>query len=172
MNQLKPMIIVLLMLTSALAGCAGEDGMDVNESRIIEVEAELVIMAELITQLQNDIHWQNKTRDLIGADLSYTNLSNADLSGDNLSFTDLSFSHLNYADLSGADLRYADLSFAYLIGAYLSNADLSNADLYNADLRYADLTGADLTSVLWYNTICPDGTNSDDNGDTCANNLI
>ena len=26
MNQLKPMIIVLLMLTSALAGCTGSDG--------------------------------------------------------------------------------------------------------------------------------------------------
>jgi len=35
----------------------------------------------------------------------------------------------------------------------------------------ADLTGADLSNVIWSNTICPDGTNSDDNGDTCVNNL-
>ena len=31
MNQLKPMIIVLLMLTSALAGCAGTDTTDLEQ---------------------------------------------------------------------------------------------------------------------------------------------
>ena len=104
--------------------------MDVNESRIAQLEAELVSkdatiaillgnisdMEEeleavdnviemyymMFVQIQNDINWQNQTRDL-------------------------------------------------------SNANLNDADL---------------TSVYWYNTICPDGTNSDDNGDTCANNLI
>jgi len=28
-----------------------------------------------------------------------------------------------------------------------------------------------LTVVYWSGTICPDGTNSDDNGNTCENNL-
>jgi len=54
--------------------------------------------------------------------------------------------------------------------------DLSNANLYYADLRYADLENADLyyadlTGVYWYDTTCPDGTNSNSNGNTCANNL-
>ncbi len=40
-----------------------------------------------------------------------------------------------------------------------------------SDLSGADLSGADLSGVYWYSTICPDGTNSDDNGDTCVNNL-
>ena len=31
MSQLKPMIIVLLMLTSALAGCAGTDTTDLEQ---------------------------------------------------------------------------------------------------------------------------------------------
>ena len=31
MSQLKPMIIVLLMLTSALAGCAGDDTSDLEQ---------------------------------------------------------------------------------------------------------------------------------------------
>ena len=34
------------------AGADGQDGMDVNESRIAQLEAELIIMTELITQLQ------------------------------------------------------------------------------------------------------------------------
>ena len=49
----------------------------------------------------------------------------------------------------------------------LSGADLTNANLTNADLSYADLYG-----VLWHDTICPDGTNSDDNGYTCEDNLV
>jgi hypothetical protein len=28
-----------------------------------------------------------------------------------------------------------------------------------------------LYGVSWHNTTCPDGTNSDDNGNTCVNNL-
>ena len=44
MNQLKPMIIVLLMLTSALAGCTGTDTTDL-EQQIEDL------------QLSNDILW-------------------------------------------------------------------------------------------------------------------
>ena len=218
MNQLKPMIIVLLMLTSALAGCAGTDGaegipgpqgetgeqgpqgiqgetgpagadgqngMDVNESRIAQLEAELaskdatiaILLGNIsdmeeeleavddviemyymmFVQIQNDmnnlesnlmdeINWVNNTVDwaymgLSGADLSYTNLRNANLSN---------------ADLRGANLYYADLS---------------NADLEGADLSFAYLTGANLNDVYWHDTICPDGTNSDDYGYTCPNNI-
>ena len=50
------------------------------------------------------------------------------------------------------------------------------AELFGADLGYANLTGANMTGanldgVRWINTTCPDGTNSDDNGNTCENNL-
>ena len=218
MSQLKPMIIVLLMLTSALAGCAGTDGaegipgpqgetgeqgppgiqgetgpagadgqngMDVNESRIAQLEADLASkdatiaillgnisdmeeeleavddviemyymmfvqiqndMNDLESNLMDEINWVNNTVDwaymgLSGADLSFTNLRNANLSN---------------ADLRGADLSGADLSYAYL-----SYADLSYANLYTADL----------SGVYWYMITCPDGTNSDDNGNTCENNL-
>jgi hypothetical protein len=33
------------------------------------------------------------------------------------------------------------------------------------------LADADLSDVSWSNTTCPDGTNSDDDGATCTNNL-
>jgi hypothetical protein len=44
---------------------------------------------------------------------------------------------------------------------------LTGADLTGADLRGA--TG--LESATWVNTICPDGTNSDNNGATCLGHL-
>ena len=47
----------------------------------------------------------------------------------------------------------------------------SAAILSYANLNAADLSNADLTGVNWYYTTCPDGTNSDDNGNTCENNL-
>jgi uncharacterized protein YjbI with pentapeptide repeats len=55
-------------------------------------------------------------------------------------------------------------------------ADLRNADLRNANLAYATLAGAqlghaNLTAIMWLQTTCPDGTNSDDDGNTCVNNL-
>ena len=226
------MIIVLLMLTSALAGCtgtdgaegipgpqgetgeqgpqgiegekgpqgeigeqgpqgiegekgpAGVDGMDVDESRIGKLEAELAsqnatiaILLENISdmeeeleavdnviemyymmfvQIQNDINWQNQTRDLSGISLGNANLRFAELAG-----ADLSYADLNYANLNGADLRVADLSYT----------NMNNADLRYADLNGADLNGAWLNNIVWSDTTCPDGTNSDNNGDTCVNNL-
>ena len=60
------------------------------------------------------------------------------------------------ADFSGIDLSMIDLSGSIVAGVNLSNADLG---------------GAILDDIYWENTICPDGTNSDDNGDNCANNL-
>ena len=41
----------------------------------------------------------------------------------------------------------------------------------DSDLTGADLTGVSLIDVTWHDTICPDGTNSDNNGNTCENNL-
>ena len=45
--------------------------------------------------------------------------------------------------------------------------------LLDTILTDADLTGADLTDVYWNRTTCPDGSNSDDDGDgfNCLNNL-
>ena len=68
--------------------------------------------------------------------------------------------------LEGADLRLANLTGVNLAGADLSGANLAGANLFSADLSNANLSG-----TFWYFTICPDGANSDDNGNTCENNL-
>ena len=40
---------------------------------------------------------------------------------------------------------------------------LGSVALGGADLSGADLTDADLTGAIWYNTLCPDGTNKSGN---------
>ena len=56
-------------------------------------------------------------------------------------------------------------------GMNFSNFNMSGADLSGSNLTGANLIGANLQSVIWSNTICPDGSNSDNNGNTCENNL-
>lgn len=68
-------------------------------------------------------------------------------------------------------LRNADLVGADLSGASLRNADLTGADLTNADLEDADVEGAVITKVVWRNTTCPDGTNSDSRTRAAANDV-
>lgn len=54
-------------------------------------------------------------------------------------------------------------------GKRMTNANLNGADLRDANLTNANLTGATLAGVAWYNTTCPDGTNTNTNGDgTCV----
>ena len=232
MSQLKPMIIVFLMLTSALAGCTGTDGvegipgpegeageqgppgvqgetgsagadgangndgmdgqdgmdgLDVNESRIAELEAELVNKDATITILQGNI--SDMENNLVAVDnviemyyMMFVQINNdindlqSDINCQIRPHTYCAGSFLFAANLSGVNLFNANLSYSLLRYANLQNANLSNADLNEAILREADMTGADLsnadlTGIYWYDTICPDGTNSDDNGDTCVNNL-
>jgi hypothetical protein len=68
-------------------------------------------------------------------------------------------------------LRNADLVGADLSGTSLRNADLTGADLTNADLEGADVEGAVITEVVWRNTTCPDGTNSDSRAPTTVNGV-
>jgi uncharacterized protein YjbI with pentapeptide repeats len=111
---------------------------------------------------------------------SGVNLNGADLARENLSGL-----HLNGVSLAGADLFGINLSGADLsplspdgvpVPTNLSTANLRNADLQGANLSFATLAGAqtrkaNLTEIVWLQTTCPDGTNSDADGNTCINNL-
>jgi len=46
-----------------------------------------------------------------------------------------------------------------------------SGDCTDADLTGIDLKGADTSGVVWKNTTCPDGSNSDENGETCDGHL-
>jgi uncharacterized protein YjbI with pentapeptide repeats len=113
-------------------------------------------------QLQGD--------NLRGAQLGNARLIGATLQGDNLNGASLAGAQLQFASLSGANLRGVSLAGANLGGAELSESNLDGVDLSGANLAGADVTGANLHRVVWSNTTCPDGTNSDNDGGTCANN--
>jgi len=81
--------------------------------------------------------------------------------------------------LVNADLRFANLTLASIIGVQMA-ANLEGAVLKNANLAGSNLSGANIigpdgalygkTPTVFINTWCPDGTNSDTVGGTCANN--
>jgi hypothetical protein len=102
---------------------------------------------------------------LEGAYLPHAYMSGIDLSG----------AYLIGADLRGASITWADLSGADLSGVNFSPMPWVNykgvPSLFNANLTGTDMTGVTLDGVIWDNTICPDGTNSDNNGGTCEDNL-
>ena len=191
----KSILIAVVMVSSTLAGCTSDnseedlsaryqEGYDAGYADAYDASYDGVAQhhynegwddgwaiansdsEEIISDLMSNLSIQQNLVDewivrAINNDFSNVNLTDADLSYANLNgailrFADLSNANLTYANLGGADLRFADLS----------DADLSDAYLYGADL-----SGVDLTGVYWYGTTCPDGTNSDDNGNTCENNL-
>ena len=102
---------------------------------------------------------------LVGASLQGANLNKSDVEGAFLDAANLTGANLNKADLAGALLNGATLE-----GANLNGSDLSGANLTGADLRDANLHGANLTGTVFSDTTCPDGSNSSDDGGTCANN--
>ena len=91
--------------------------------------------------------------------------------GCNLSGANLTNAQLDGANLKGTNLKGAILVGANLAGANLQGANLLGADLTNANLTGANLKGANVKGVIWWNTICPDGTNSTADGGTCVGHL-
>ena len=119
---------------------------------------------------------------LTGADLNYANLADTNLAGTVFDTTDPSLAdYMTSGGVVGTPAVFPPswgLVDGYLVGpvanltgADLTGANLSGFDLLDTNLTNANLSGADLSGVIWSNTICPDGTNSNNDGDTCVNNL-
>lgn len=122
--------------------------------------------------------------DLTGADLNGTNLANAFLDGmvsGGITGTPAALptgwglfggyligyqAQIQNANLAGDDLAGLNLTFASL-----HQVDLAGANLTGTVLAGASLTNTNLSGVIWSNTTCPDGTNSNNDGGTCVNNL-
>ena len=123
-----------------------------------------------------DLHGQNWSN---VADVSVTLFNNANLSGfssGGKSFHASGFERANLtnANFSNSDLQQSNFSFATVVGTNFSGADLSltnffNVHFINTNLFHAPTGGFPYSTFT--NTICPDGTNSDNDGNTCANNL-
>lgn len=108
---------------------------------------------------------------LDSAILTGSRVSNEDFSGSSfmnavLSHVDAEAANFTDADFTNANLRSVAFNLSTLTGVNLTSADLSHATLSGATL-----TNANLTNVIWDATICPDNTNSDDNGNTCIGHL-
>ena len=108
-----------------------------------------------------------------GASFGGANLTGANLtSGD---FQDVTFTiaNLTDADLKGDNVQGSNMTKANLTGANLSGGDFQNINFTNANLTGAtlddsNLKGSTMTQVIYSNTICPNGTNSNNDGNTCT----
>ncbi|RIK45556.1 MAG: hypothetical protein DCC58_06020 [Chloroflexi bacterium] len=106
--------------------------------------------------------------DLSDAGLSELDFTNADMKGANLAEARLNGTNLTNVHLGFADLSYASLTNAILEDAFMVNTKFIEADLTDAVGIPFNVSGAD-----WDNTTCPDGTNSDTNGDdSCEGHFL
>lgn len=86
---------------------------------------------------------------------------------DLLSGKNLTNAVLYQASLDGANLSRVNFTNANLSNSSLVNTNFSQANLENANLRNAQTDGTNWEGVTWKNTTCPNGSNSDQNGNTC-----
>lgn len=116
------------------------------------------------------------------SDISSANLTNSDMSStsatlsiafsnSNLTQTNFSNTSLPDSQFDGTTADHTNFTGATLTSTNFSNATLTNTNFTNANLTSANFSGATFTSVIWSNTTCPDGTNSNSDGNTCENNL-
>jgi uncharacterized protein YjbI with pentapeptide repeats len=90
------------------------------------------------------------------------------LNGVNVSSARLVGAQLDASSAVGTYFADSDLSNAQITFGQWENANLTHANLSNASLEGTDFRGANMSNVIYNNTLCPDKTNSDDNGGTCS----
>lgn len=114
------------------------------------------------------------------------NLSGADFTGatfinngqigktlDHTNFTNTHFLPDGPISLGGATGQQTNFT-----GADLTNVDMRGVQFVSPNFTNANLTGVGIdqnssfTTPIWSNTICPDGTNSNSNGNTCVGHGI
>jgi uncharacterized protein YjbI with pentapeptide repeats len=101
-----------------------------------------------------NISWKSTTSSNVGGD----NFTNANFSGASLS-PDQGFTNCNFTN--------ANLTNASFTGLVFDGSNFTNANLTGVSTHASTFNG-----VTWSNTTCPDGTNSDNDGGTCAGHGI
>jgi uncharacterized protein YjbI with pentapeptide repeats len=104
-----------------------------------------------------------------GGNLTSISFTNGTATAANFSSATLTSGYLNYANFTSANFTNTNLTSSDLSFSNFSNANFTGANLTNTYAFSATGMGtATVTGVTWSNTTCPDGTNSDSNGNTCV----
>lgn len=184
MEEQRDALLALLSDSQEFANQTLELAEAMNET----IAALHVMLGENVTQvlqLQIDVHeWQQTAesnraviRDRLEGDYYHrTDFFGVQLRNADLRNIDIRYINWFYGDLSGANFSDGDITDSRFFDTNLQGANFTGAILYDVEFRDSDLSGADLSvlshnGVTWTATICPDGTNSVDNGDTCWNNI-
>ena len=236
MQKTRSTLLVILLMTAALAGCISEDTSDLDTQNteltqtiaerdlaISELEASIPLIEEQrdallallsdsqefanqtlelaeamnetiaalhvmlgenatqVLQLQTDVlEWQQTAESnraalryayIDGSSMDGLSLRNADMRNIHFGHTDVWFSDFTGSDMRGALFRHVGFYDMTLIEVNFESSNFDDVFFRHSDLTGANLTGVSLIDVTWHDTICPDGTNSDNNGNTCENNL-
>ena len=185
MEEQRDALLALLSDSQEFANQTLELAEAMNET-IAALHVMLGENATRVLQLQIDVHeWQQtaeSNRAVFQGALRGEPPFHADFVGVELRNADLRYLTVDYvfwrfSNLSGANFSHSTIYNTDFMDTDLQGVNFEHANLFNVEFYHSDLSGADLsvlyshTGVTWTNTICPDGTNSVDNGDTCWNNI-
>ncbi len=113
---------------------------------------------------------------LAGKDFTNAYIKGADFNGTipaNLQDTNFTGADIREVNFIETNLSNANFSNVYAVAAYFTGANLTNVNFTGAVLDDAhDIDTTTRPGLIWSNTVCPDHTNSDNNGNTCEGHLI
>lgn len=151
---------------TGLPGPTGVPGQNASGS----ASADLPLMCTL--QELTPLASRFKGKDISSAQLNKCSFDGVDLTG--VIFKD---AHFSSSGITNSNLTNADFSSLHMEQGGFNDSNLQNVNFSGANLESVKFTGAqnmtsaNITGVTWSNVTCPDGTNSEDNGSTCAGHL-
>lgn len=156
--------------TASVTSSEGEfsnfSGADFTESSIQGVWPEAKFTNAIFVRASLSLNAGNN--DFQGANLTEATFGTSSLNGSNFAGANLTSTSFGNSNLSDVDFTGAIFVDVFAEAGYFTNANFTNVAFVDSNFNAArDMDTANRTGVTWTNTICPDGTNSNDNGNTC-----
>jgi uncharacterized protein YjbI with pentapeptide repeats len=136
-------------------------------------------------------HLNLSNQDFTGTNFDSSVLSYSDFTNSNFTNATLDSRPAQFANFTGATFTNANIDYEFMMddsnftnanmagvtvrfsasNSNFSGTNLSNAVFNSAYLVGSNMSSANLSGATWTNTMCPDGTNSNSNGNTCIGHL-
>lgn len=142
-----------------IQGIPGQNGTNA-ELPLICTHCDLTFGTEI--GVGNDIFRNGDYKGAILYDARLISFKDADFTDAKLALGRLQGGTFVNVNFTNADLKRAWFEVATLDNINFTNANLKNTRSFDTTIR---------SNITWSNTTCPDGTNSDNNGNTCEGHL-
>ncbi len=178
--------ILFMLATNAVSAHGGDNNLIHSCIKNSTGSIRIVSSTDTCTNIETALDWPKNsvpafgsftTNQLVGyasdtESFDYRTFEGGNFTQSNLSSPHMAFANFANTNFTGAFLIAAVVNNSNFTNTLFVNTTLDSVSFVNTNLLGANFSGSIRNNIFWSNSTCPDGTNSDNNGNTCEGHLV